>query len=81
MGDVLSAIGRFTLNEVNKVSISQTGEWAEMNSKYIAYSVVDSRIEAILDWLSCLTMYQKQQDILSRRHGKTRSWLLMDPLF
>ena len=47
----------------------------------IAYVVAGKRIEAILDWLSPLNMYQKQQDVLSRRHGITCSWLLVDPVF
>lgn len=45
------------------------------------YIVPDSKIQKILDWLSPLNMYQKQQDTLSRRHGTTGSWLLNDSLF
>lgn len=41
----------------------------------------DSQVEAILDWLSPLNMYQKQQDILSRRHGDTGAWLLSNDAF
>ena len=37
--------------------------------------------QEILDWLSPLNMYQKQQDTLSRRHGTTGSWLLNDATF
>ena len=40
-----------------------------------------TQVEAVLDWLSPLNMYQKQQDTLSRRHGSTGSWLLGEPNF
>ena len=40
-----------------------------------------TQVEAVLDWLSPLNMYQKQQDTLSRRHGSTGSWLLEEPNF
>lgn len=43
--------------------------------------VPDSMIQEVLDWLSPLNMYQKQQDTLSRRHGTTGSWLLNDSAF
>lgn len=42
------------------------------------YIVPDSKIQKILDWLSPLNMYQKQQDTLSRRQGTTGSWLWND---
>ena len=41
----------------------------------------DSEFVAILDWLSPLNMYQRQQDTLSRRHGSTGSWLLSTEAF
>ena len=49
--------------------------------KHTAHISADTRIEAVLDWLSPLNMYQKQQDTLSRPHGITSSWLLIDPVF
>lgn len=38
-------------------------------------------MEAVLEWLSPLNMYQKQQDVFSRRQTSTGSWLLRDPVF
>ena len=38
----------------------------------------DTQIEAVLDWLSPLNIYQRQQDILSRRYGTTGSCLLVE---
>lgn len=76
-----STIGRLALNEMNKVNVTQAGEWVCVDPERIANNVVDSRIKEILDWLSPLTMYQKQHDILSRRHGNTGSWLLEDAVF
>ena len=48
---------------------------------HITHVVPDLKIQEILDWLSPLNMYQKQQDTLSRRHGTTGSWLLNDTVF
>ncbi|KAL6713765.1 hypothetical protein ACLMJK_008257 [Lecanora helva] len=36
---------------------------------------------AVLDWLSPLNMYQRQQDTLARRHGSTGTWLLSTDIF
>lgn len=44
-------------------------------------ATTDSQVEAVLDWLSPLNMYQKQQDVLSRRHGNTGAWLLSNDVF
>ena len=49
--------------------------------KPVAHITTSSRIEAVLDWLFPLNMYQKQQDTLTRRHGIASSWLLIDPVF
>ena len=59
----------------------RTAGGAQITPKHIAHIIVDARIQKVLDWLSPLTMYQKQQDILSRRHPDTGSWLLIDQVF
>ena len=51
------------------------------NSSCQHNATADLQVEAILDWLSPLNMYQKQQDILSRRHGNTGAWLLSNVAF
>ena len=43
--------------------------------------ITAAHVSSVLDWLSPLNMYQKQQDMLSQRHGSTRSWLLSKPTF
>ena len=53
----------------------------DFRCKLVAHVVADARDEAILDWLSPLNMYQKQQDTISTRRGTTGSWLLRDPVF
>ena len=53
----------------------------DFRCKLVAHVVVDSQDRKILDWLSPLNMYQKQQDILSKRRGTTGSWLLKNPVF
>ena len=58
-------VGRLTLSELRHSKAAQQGR----------------QVEALLDWLSPLNMYQKQQDTLSRRHGNTGSWLLGEPIF
>ena len=58
-------IGKLTLSEVRHSKAAQKG----------------TQVEAVLDWLSPLNMYQRQQDTLSRRHGNTGSWLLEEPVF
>ena len=59
------SVGKLTLNEVRHSKAAQQS----------------TQVEAVLDWLSPLTMYQRQQDTLSRRHGNTGSWLLEEPIF
>ena len=58
-------VGKQTLNEVRHSKAAQQG----------------SQVEAVLEWLSPLNMYQIQQDTLSRRYGNTGSWLLEEPSF
>ena len=58
-------VGKLTLNEVRQARVTQQ----------------NTQVEAVLDWLSPLNMYQRQQDTLSRRHGETGSWLLSAPAF
>ena len=58
-------VGKLTLNEVRHSKAAQQS----------------TQVEAVLDWLSPLNMYQRQQDTLSRRHGNTGSWLLGEPNF
>lgn len=58
-------VGKLTLSEVRQSKAAQQ----------------DTQVEAVLDWLSPLNMYQRQQDTLSRRHGNTGSWLLGKPIF
>ncbi|KAK3168394.1 hypothetical protein OEA41_004841 [Lepraria neglecta] len=58
-------VGKVTLNEVGQSKLAQQ----------------DMQVEAVLDWLSPLNMFQRQQDTLSRRHGNTGSWLLSAPAF
>ena len=60
---------------------SARGVRPDFRCKFVAHVVADSRDEAILDWLSPLNMYQKQQDIISNRRGTTGSWLLGEPVF
>ena len=58
-------VGKSTLSEVRHSKAAQQS----------------TQVEAVLDWLSPLIMYQRQQDTLSRRHGNTGSWLLGEPNF
>ena len=41
----------------------------------------EERRDKILQWLSPLSMHEKQQDTLSRRQKGTGGWLLEDPAF
>ena len=41
----------------------------------------EAQVQAILDWLSPLSMHQKQHDTLSRRHAGTGGWLLAHSAF
>ena len=58
-------VGKLTLKEVRQSKFAQQ----------------DTQVDAVLDWLSPLNMFQRQQDTLSRRHGSTGSWLLSVPAF
>lgn len=58
-------VGKLTLNEVRQSKAAQQ----------------DMQVEAVLNWLSPLNMFQRQQDTLSRRHGNTGLWLLSAPVF
>ena len=74
-------IGERTFDEVRKMNISQQGRCGLIFGVSLLLIFADSRDEAILEWLSPLNMYQKQQDTISTRRGTTGSWLLRDPVF
>ena len=78
-------IAQITLGEMRQITISQAGKRGPFTAAslviILTIPIADSRVKAVLDWLSPLNMYQKQQDTLSRRHGITSSWLLVDPIF
>ncbi|PQE13895.1 Ankyrin repeat-containing domain protein [Rutstroemia sp. NJR-2017a BBW] len=61
--------------------VTQKLEETRLDVQGIRSDLEDNRMGEILDWVSPLRMYDKQQDIFSRHQENTGGWLLETPEF